>query len=407
LRFKCTQDLFKSPPRAKQLGPAIQSLTSLDIEEVKRSVNSWNEKTPVDEASTPPKAYYTDPRFFSFEKEAIFGRNWIYAGRASLLEQKGSFITGEVMGEPYMITRTDDNELSAFYNVCRHHGTTLKEEPLGNCSEIVCPYHGWTYALDGKLLKTTQCKGIKNFSAKDNSLKKIKVKQMGPLVFIHFGNNDDESEEQFQEFLKADTLLSERSYEQLHWVRRVEYLVHCNWKIYVDNYIDGNYHVPVLHPGLDSQVDASQYDFFPNKNWSLQTVPGSNATDEFLKERVGSKGALYAFMYPTLGINRFGDLMDTNFLVPISIDKTLIVFDWYYVEKETEENKEKIDKLISFGHQTQIEDEIICERVQRGMYSQSWIKGRYAPTVEIGVNHFHSWYHSNYKEYLATLNSRV
>lgn len=157
--------------------------------------------------------------------------------------------------------------------------------------------------------------------------------------------------------------------------------------------------MPYLHPGLNSQIDTDLYKFVPKPNWSLQSVPGlASQSDPFLKSRVGEKGAVYAFMYPTLGINRFGDWMDTNYLVPLSVDKTLVVFDWYYKEPKTAQNEAEIEKNIEAGNQIQLEDEIICERVQRGLYSNGFEYGRYAPTVEEGVRHFHSWVHKNYSE---------
>jgi len=199
------------------------------------------------------------------------------------------------------------------------HNLNWKE---GKCSEIVCPYHGWTYSLDGKLKKATQIKGILNFAPKDFGLVPIKLAEVGPLLFIHLGKGNPRFD--IKDFDEAHQILSSRQYEELHWFRRIEYEVNANWKIYVENYIDGAYHVPYLHPGLNSQIDNDKYLFFPKPNWSLQTVPGSNSDDPFLRDRIGSQGAVYTFLFPNLGINRFGDFMDTNHVIPISVDKTLV-----------------------------------------------------------------------------------
>jgi choline monooxygenase len=246
-----------------------------------------------------------------------------------------------------------------------------------------------------KLKKATKVKGILNFSPKDFGLIPIKLAEVGPLLFIHFGKDNPQFD--IKEFDEVHTLLTDRNYESLHWFKRIEYIVNANWKIYIDNYIDGAYHVPYLHPGLHSQIDTDKYQFYPKPNWSLQTVPGaSSQSDPYLKDRVGNQGAIYAFLFPNIGINRYGDFMDTNHIIPISMDKTLVVFDWYYKDPITQENKEFIENNLKSGEEIQTEDEIICERVQKGLYSQAYDRGRYVPSVEIAVRHFHKWVHKNY-----------
>eukprot|EP01125_Pyxidicula_operculata_P018802 TRINITY_DN6723_c0_g1_i1.p1 TRINITY_DN6723_c0_g1~~TRINITY_DN6723_c0_g1_i1.p1 ORF type:complete len:255 (-),score=18.05 TRINITY_DN6723_c0_g1_i1:12-776(-) len=252
--------------------------------------------------------------------------------------------------------------------------------------------------MDGKLKKATKIKDIKNFSAKDFRLKPIRVVEMGPFVFAFLGDGEPRFN-LLEEYISAHNLLEERDYSKMHFVKRVSYLVNSNWKIYVDNYIDGAYHVPYLHSRLNAQVNSDEYYFTPHNNWSLQTVPGlKDQSDPFLRERVGSKGAVYAFMFPTFGINRFGDMMDTNWLIPISQYQTMIHFDWYYKEPLTDTNRDVIEKNIQEGHIIQVEDETICERVQKGVESRGYEHGRYAPRVETGVRHFHEWLYKNYVE---------
>jgi choline monooxygenase len=370
-------------------------LTDKDRAEIRDEVNKFNGKSKIESSSTPPSSWYSDPRFLTYEKETVFMKNWLYAGRKSLVKENNSYITGNILGEPYIIARDNKGKLSAYYNVCRHHGTTLLEQDHGKCNEIVCPYHGWTYSLDGKLKKATQIKNIVDFTAKDYGLVPLKLAEVGPFLFIHLGQ--DEPRFDIKEFDEAHQILSSRNYENLHWIKRIEYIVNSNWKIYVENYIDGAYHVPYLHPGLNSQIDVDKYQFLPKKNWSLQTVPGSSSqSDPYLKERVGNHGAVYAFLFPNIGVNRYGDFMDTNHVIPLTMDKTLVVFDWYYKEPLSPENKKIIDDNLKSGEEIQNEDEIICERVQKGVYSNGYDRGRYAPTVEIGTHHFHTWIHSNY-----------
>jgi len=329
---------------------------------------------------------------------------WVYVGHGSEVPQPGDLVRRQIGLQPVIMIRGDDGQIRVFFNRCRHRGNLVCQREHATVDVLTCPYHGWTYALDGKLLKTTSCKGIQNFSVSGHGLKKIHVAEMGPFLFVHLGNDQSEASIQFEEFMKAHTKLYERDYLNLKFIRKTEYIVNCNWKVYVDNYIDGNYHIPYVHPGLDSQVNADEYKLIPYKNWSFQSVPGlKSQQDKYLKERVGEKGAIYCFMFPTLGINRYGDLMDSNHLIPLAVDKTLIIFEWYYVEKENEGNREMIEKLLKDGNQVQVEDESICERVQKGIRSHGFTQGRYAPSVEPGVKHFHTWYHENYKQKLKSL----
>ena len=175
---------------------------------------------------------------------------------------------------------------------------------------LTCPYHGWSYALDGRLKRASKLKGIKDFKASNFGLKPIQVCEKKGFIFINFSANADPRiiDERFKGVFESLEELG--SYGQLSFVKRVDYKVKCNWKVFVDNYLDGGYHVPVLHKDLTTNIDLRSYKTDVKDFFSIQTVAG-NAKDD----RIG-KAALFAYLYPNFMINRYGPWMDTNLVLP-------------------------------------------------------------------------------------------
>jgi len=165
----------------------------------------------------------------------------------------------------------------------------------------------------------------------------------------------------------------------------------------VDNYCDGGYHVKYLHKSLNQQINYEEYktEIFPN--FSVQSAPGiTEGEDKFLSSRVGSMGALYAFIYPNLMLNRYGNWLDINWVIPVSQNQTLVRFDFFYTEELNENNKELIERSIQESDKIQNEDEMISKRVQEGLSSSGYQVGRYAPNVELAAYHFHQLLHKSY-----------
>ncbi|MBN4059209.1 hypothetical protein JYT22_00995 [Endomicrobium sp. AH-315-J14] len=157
-------------------------------------------------------------------------------------------------------------------------------------------------------------------------------------------------------------------------------MIECNWKVYVDNYLDGGYHIPHMHPSLDAQLDMETYRTEIFERYSVQT---SGAASDG-PDRIGS-GALYAWMFPNFMINRYGPCMDSNHVVPLGPDRCRVDYQFYF----TEDARHLTEESMAQADVTQKEDIAICESVQRGLKSESYDRGRYAPTVEIGEHHFH------------------
>jgi choline monooxygenase len=189
-----------------------------------------------------------------------------------------------------------------------------------------------------------------------------------------------------------DQQLKNRNWEKLQYHSNKYWTINCNWKAYIDNYLDGGYHIPHMHPTLNAQLkmDGYQTDCFPK--YSVQTSPGTDATDIGTgydpSARIGA-GSIYAWIYPSFMINLYGNCMDINYVIPVNENQCRVYYEFYFHTLEGEEQKSFIEESIKQSDITQIEDIEICESVQKGLQSGAYIAGRYAPRLEKGEHHFH------------------
>src|SRR5262249_36965961 len=151
----------------------------------------------------------------------------------------GSYLTAEIAGEPIVVVRGEDGILRAFFNVCRHRAAPILNEPCGTASKLRCRYHGWTYDLAGRLRGTPEFDGVADFRKEDNGLVPVAVAIWGPFVWVHL----DPPAEPVEQYLAPLPEWAKGHIDGLTFARRVEYELACNWKVYVDNYLDGGYHV--------------------------------------------------------------------------------------------------------------------------------------------------------------------
>lgn len=358
-------------------------------------VEKFDSKSGIEVAQTPPSSWCVNPEFLELD-HLILKNHWQFVASIDQLKVPGSYVAGEFCNEQYVVTRTESGELKAFYNVCRHHAAQLLHGE-GCTKEIVCPYHAWTYALDGQLKKAPQMAGVKNFNREKLSLQNIPVKIWNNFVALNFSGKELEWDSELKEF---DRLLKKSDTEQLNFRGRRVYEINCNWKVYVDNYLDGGYHVDHLHKGLAGQLEMKDYQVRNFKNWTLQScaaaqTPTESETIDF-KERIGTE-ALYAWLHPNFMINRYGPIMDTNWIIPVGHNKCLTVFDYYFLPTASDDF---VAASIKASEQVQIEDVAICESVQKGMRSTGYGSGRYAPSLETGEYIFHSLLKNEYLQIL-------
>jgi choline monooxygenase len=346
----------------------------------------YNDAAPLAEAYTIPAPWYLDPAIERLEQQRVFGANWQAIGRIDQVTQPGDYFTAEFAGEPILAVRGADGQLRAFYNVCRHHAAQVATAPCGRTQSFRCPYHGWNYGLDGSLKGMPEFAGVCNFDRADNGLAPVAVDTWENFVFVNLAPNPAP----LGEFL-ADLAprVAPLSLGKLHFHSRRDYTLNCNWKVYVDNYLDGGYHVPHLHKGLNSVLDYTHYTIETGRRYCLQSSPmvASDADAEVAATRQGDR-AWYFWLYPNFMINIYEGVMDTNLVLPLGPDKCRVIFDFYFADVSPA-RADYNAASVATSDKVQDEDVAICESVQRGLASRAYVAGRLSVRREAGEHLFH------------------
>ena len=357
-------------------------------------VNRYRADVPLAQAATIPAAWYTDPRVLALELGTVFRRSWQVAGHVADLTAPGDYISCELPGgEPIVVVRGADRALRAFFNVCRHHAAAVVTTPHGSAQQFRCPYHGWTYALDGALKGTPDFAEVCDFDRASHGLVPIACDVVEKWVFVSL----DPGDVALDAFLGAalTSHLGARDVAKLHWMERQYFTVDCNWKVFVDNYLDGGYHVPHVHRGLDSVLSSREYTIETGDRFVLQWSP---MVTEGAEARTGAvrqgEHAFYYWIYPNFMINCYGRAMDTNLVIPRGVDRTDVVFDFYFTdvsERARQENRASI----AVSQEIQNEDVGVCVSVQRGLRSRAYDTGRLSVRREAGEHLFHRLLHGD------------
>jgi choline monooxygenase len=356
--------------------------TMLISDAARHELERFDPAIPIERAHTPPASWYTSPELFELEREAVFGRTWQPVARVAEVGEIGRYISGCLVDRPWVIVRDRDGQLRGFHNVCRHKGREVVRG-AGTADQLVCGYHAWTYDLAGRLRKAPQTAGIEAFDRDALALTPLRVETWGPWVFI---NADLDAAPLAPRVTELDSRLEASDWADLEYVHRTEWTAECNWKVLADNYLDGGYHVPHMHPTLDAQLDMANYRTELFDEFSIQSCPSAGQTPE--AQRIGTQ-AIYAWLFPNFMINRYGDCMDSNHLIPLGHSRCKVVYEFYFKAPEGDAAQARIATSIEQSAVTQREDLEICESVQIGLKSGAYDRGRYAPRVEHGEHHFH------------------
>jgi len=373
------------------------------MRDLRQIIEVYDPNAAVAEASTIPSPWYTDERVFELEKQAVFSRSWQVAARFDQLREPGDYVTTEIAAEPIVIVRGTDGELRGFFNVCRHHAAAVMTEAEGHTAQMRCPYHGWTYSLEGELKGTPDFSGVCNFDRANNGLAPVKIATWENWVFVKVDDSQssplNNSNASLTDFPGDDLVrqIKVLGFENLQWVEQRRYRLNCNWKVFVDNYLDGGYHVPHLHKGLDSVLDYSNYTIENGERFSLQSSPmvSRGQDDEVGAVRTGGR-ALYYWLYPNFMMNYYEGVLDTNLVRPLAVDHTEVVFDFYFADV-SESARERNLASINVGDRIQQEDLDICESVQRGLRSRAYNAGRLSVRREAGEHLFHRLLYADLK----------
>ena len=339
-------------------------------------------ESEVARASTLPSEVYLDPAVLELEKDRIFARTWQLVAHRTELARPGDFKPATILDEPILLTHGLDGRLRGFYNVCRHRAAQVVTT-RGNRKSLQCGYHGWVYGLDGTLQTAREMEGTEDFDKADFGLVPIRVDTLGPFVFA----NLDSRAAPLADWIGA--IPSE--------IARAGYDIACNWKVYVDNYLEG-YHLPIAHPGLFKELEYDNYRVETFRYYSKQhapirelkpgEVPGRDR--RYIRMPGAEEDALYYWIFPNTMLNIYQDNLSTNVILPLGVDRTLTIFEWYFAEPGTGAGWESMQQTIAFSDQIQQEDIGVCEQVQRGLRSRSYSRGRFSALRENGVHHFQS-----------------
>ncbi len=341
-------------------------------------------------ASTLAAPLYFNAETFATEQEKIFSATWQLVGHVHQVANPGDYFTFDLRGEPLLIVRGDDGVLRAFHNVCRHRAGP-PASGCGNRKLFRCAYHGWTYRLDGALLVTPEFDGVEDFDPREFGLAPVRLEEWFNLIFV----NLDGEAEPLRDSLGTLPAQAERfDFRSMTLFERRSYDMRCNWKTYIDNYLEG-YHLPSVHPGLNRELNYNAYTVEPYpwyvRQWGpIRSVQPGDAVARRYAPADESRTADYFWVFPNWMLNCYPDNVSVNMILPLEPERTLAIFAWYLPEKDL--GGEAARQAVAFSEEIQKEDIAICELVQKNLHSRCYSSGRYSVKQEKGVHAFHRMY---------------
>jgi len=344
---------------------------------------------------TLPGHYYTSPEIYAEEAERIFARRWLGVGRAAELANPGDFVTRTVARESIIVVRGQDGVVRAFYNVCRHRGTRLCEEPRGRLSETIqCPYHAWTYTLDGALIGAPHMSDVAGFDKRDYPLHAVPVGEWEGFLFINLGREPEP-------VARAFAPLAERfrrfNLARLRSARRIEYDVRANWKLLFQNYSEC-LHCPIIHPGLAklTPYTSGENDLFEGPylgGYMVITQDGGSLTmsGRACGVPVGDLPAedlhrvYYYSIFPNMLLSLHPDYVMFHTLWPDGPERTRITCEWLFHPDSFDRPGFDPDDAVRFWDETNRQDWHVCELSHSGIASRAYQPGPYSPREGIAA----------------------
>jgi Rieske 2Fe-2S family protein len=332
--------------------------------------------------------WYRDPDVFAAERERIFARDWICVGRTEQLQSTGDFLVAEVTGESLIVARGEDGELRAFYNVCRHRGTRLCTEKNGRFGgSIQCPYHAWTYALDGTLQTARTMAEVPGFERAEYPLHRAALATLDGFVFVSLA---DEPQPFARAFAPLIGRFARWRIGALRTARTIEYDLACNWKLVFQNYSEC-YHCPLIHPQLErlspsesGRNDLSEGPFLGGyselrRHGASLTTSGTTARAP-LGELDGDDlhRVYYYTLFPSLLLSLHPDYVMAHYVEPLAVDRTRIVCAWLFDPSALAAAELDPGDAVGFWDLTNRQDWRINELTQLGIGSRMYEPGPYA-----------------------------
>jgi glycine betaine catabolism A len=338
---------------------------------------------------TLPQRYFVLPDIYAMEQTNIFRRHWLLVGHQSQLEQHGDYFLADVAGESFIVVRDQAAAIRVFYNVCRHRGTRLCEKKTGTLRAIQCPYHAWTYALDGRLTGAPHMDEVRGFNKLDYSLHKVNVAIWEGFVFVNLGEAATAPEEWFA---PLGGKFSAWNLADMRAVRRIEYNVRANWKLIFENYSEC-YHCPGVHPGLSklTPYDSAENDLdegpflggFMSITGGQSLTMSGKACGIPVGEIKDDHRVFYYSIFPNMLLSMHPDYVMVHQLRPQAPDRTLILCDWFFNKAAANSPGYNPDDAIQFWDITNKQDWHVCELSQQGISSRAYQPGPYSSRESI------------------------
>jgi len=343
----------------------------------------------IRQARTLPSALYHDPVWFDHLRDRVFARGWHLVGDAAAVAAPGDVwpftLLEGCLGEPLVLTRDEGGAAHCLSNVCTHRGN-LVVEGAGRCQTLRCRYHGRRFGLDGAFLSMPEFDGAVGFPTAADSLPRVAVGSWGPLVFASLDPLAG-----FDDFIGP-------ARERLGWLpletfrfdpaTSVDYDVGANWALYCDNYLEG-FHIPFVHAALTAALDFPSYRTELFEWSSLQVGVAAEGEPAFAPpaghpDHGQAVAAYYFYLFPATMLNFYPWGLSVNIVEPRGPARTRVAFRSYVWRPELRGAGAGADL-----HRVEMEDEAVVEATQRGVRSRLYDRGRYSPTMERGVHHFH------------------
>ncbi len=355
--------------------------------------------------STLPGHFYTDPQIFALEQAKIFEDMWFCAIRASDVARPGQYRTVQVGSESIIISRSRKGEVRAFFNICRHRGIKLCMEDSGDVGRAFqCPYHAWTYDLDGKLIAAPNLTKMPDIDRQEYGLKKVHLREWLGYVWVSLADEPPSFEatvlQEVVDRLGELANLEHYEVEKLAVGRRIVYDVQANWKLIIENFMEC-YHCATIHPELTEVLpefaDGLAAQFFVNHGAAFGddikgfTIDGSEGLDEIPSIDPDQERKYYAItIKPQVFVNMVPDHIIFHRMYPMAADRTIVECDWLYLPSVVEQGKD-VSKSVELFDRVNRQDFDACERCQPAMSSRVYRDGGVLVPSEHHIGVFHDW----------------
>jgi choline monooxygenase len=362
------------------------------------SINFTSVNRPIESAIGLPKTCYTDPAHFQLEQKRVLGSNWIGIALDSDAAQAGDVYPITAAGQALIVVRDRDQQIRVFHNVCRHRGAQLVDSPCNNRRNLVCPYHAWSYGLDGKLVNTPHFSGVNQHSHTDfeegsQDLAEVRSGVWHHIVFVNL-SGDAQSLQEYTRIL--DERWAAFDLDDVYHGGSDVFEIRANWKLVLENFVE-SYHLPMVHPELARYSPLQDHELVVQDNVLGQLSLNYQPSDEGkglphfadLPEDKATTGE-YLLLFPTLMLSVTPDHFRITFINPISPQLTHQRWEFFFVGKQSQEQRHAAARaaVVQRVHSVTSEDLDILQKMQAGRNSEGFDGGRFSPYHETTTHHF-------------------